>query len=249
VADRRRLVAERRAEWQPISDLVASLLQFVRETGPDRFQAFDAPLIRLPKGEAPGRTVQRLRARLVEVARERATIEKAPVSSTIARERARVTVESLAAAGRPGLDGLLAPEGGDIAWPMLKLGRQTAVWQEYRPQSLAMIDHVGWAEPPTLPDTFALSTWIDPEALLTRLYAEIDATAAPDGLSAEERGKRLFGLDEERLQIERAEEVVIMQAEAEGLEIMRRADADPRAVLQVDVVDPEPAEIELQAVA
>jgi len=41
--------------------------------------------------------------------------------------------------------------------------------------------------------------------------------------------------------LERQEEALIEQAAADGIEIMRRPEADPRAVLVVEVLAAEPA--------
>lgn len=52
-----------------------------------------------------------------------------------------------------------------------------------------------------------------------------------EGLSEAERGEALSDLDREILDLELTEEAVIRTAEASGIPIMRRRDADPRAVL------------------
>ena len=53
-------------------------------------------------------------------------------------------------------------------------------------------------------------------------------------ISAEEREAALHRIDEDLLDLELAEEAAIRSAEAVGLHVQRRADADPRAVLAGD---------------
>lgn len=54
---------------------------------------------------------------------------------------------------------------------------------------------------------------------------------APDGPSAADRAARLSALDAELLELEAAEEKAIRALESQGVEVIRRGDADPRAVL------------------
>lgn len=53
-------------------------------------------------------------------------------------------------------------------------------------------------------------------------------------ISADEREANLRRIDDDLLDLELAEETAIRAAEAAGLSILRRADADPRAVLASD---------------
>jgi len=53
-------------------------------------------------------------------------------------------------------------------------------------------------------------------------------------IASEERAATLRRIDDELLDLENAEEAAIRGAEAAGLSILRRADADPRAVLLAD---------------
>lgn len=69
-------------------------------------------------------------------------------------------------------------------------------------------------------------------AQLTDMIAPAYADAKP--IEAAEREASLRRLDEELLDIELAEEAAIRAAEAAGMSVLRRADADPRAVLAGD---------------
>ncbi len=65
---------------------------------------------------------------------------------------------------------------------------------------------------------------------LLKAYDELTAGATP-GLPAAERRTRRAALDAEIYALEREEESVIELLEAEGVDIQRRPDADPRAAL------------------
>lgn len=70
-----------------------------------------------------------------------------------------------------------------------------------------------------------------------RMAAEaklIEGYAGRQGITEAERASRLTVLEDEALDLELVEESLIRQAEAAGMIIQRRADADPRAVLAFD---------------
>lgn len=75
-----------------------------------------------------------------------------------------------------------------------------------------------------------------PEAIETMLMQAVDAhfVEHPSGLSKSERPARLAELDAAILKHGQREETLIRQAETAGLEIVRRADADPLVVLGLD---------------
>jgi len=62
---------------------------------------------------------------------------------------------------------------------------------------------------------------------------------APGALTAEQRKARIADLQDKLLDAERAEEALIEQAAADGQTILRRSNADPRAVLGIVVHTPE----------
>ena len=73
-------------------------------------------------------------------------------------------------------------------------------------------------------------------AFRDQLAAMLEPTYSNDAkpISAEEREAALHRIDEDLLELELAEEAAIRSAEAVGLHVQRRADADPRAVLAGD---------------
>lgn len=74
------------------------------------------------------------------------------------------------------------------------------------------------------------------ESSLIDLVSEISADG--EGLSQGDREAKLKGINEELLRLELEEESVIRSAERLGLDVLRRAKADPRAVLAHDEVLP-----------
>jgi hypothetical protein len=86
-------------------------------------------------------------------------------------------------------------------------------------------------------DVLALIAWATPDALLRALERQL--AAAPmrtDALPAKERQERVSQLTHSLLQLERREEALVSMAASEGIEILRRPDADPCAVLGCAVV-------------
>lgn len=69
------------------------------------------------------------------------------------------------------------------------------------------------------------------DELKANLLAALDAHEYEAGLPQGERPKRLRELRKELFQLECSEEALIEDAEGRGIQIMRRADADPVAVL------------------
>jgi len=108
----------------------------------------------------------------------------------------------------------------------------------------ARVGHVSLAD---ATNVLGLIAWAAPGLILDAMFAEIDCRASGNGLSDEERAKRLAALDKEQLQAERAEEAVITLAAEHNVEIMRRPDASPLALLGVEVVEVEPAELGVAA--
>ncbi|WP_038973303.1 hypothetical protein [Bradyrhizobium genomosp. III] len=73
-----------------------------------------------------------------------------------------------------------------------------------------------------------------------RLHAELDRLPQPAlTLSADDRVAKLLELEAELLARERQEEALIELAEEQGAAIARRLDADPRAVLGIEIARAE----------
>lgn len=77
--------------------------------------------------------------------------------------------------------------------------------------------------------------WFAPDALKKRLYDELENQLPDDALilTGPERKTRLNELKAKLDRLNREEESLIERAQEQGLEILRRADADPAAILGV----------------
>ena len=242
---RQRFYADQDRAFRPIADLVAAIETFL--AGVDGVLV-DAGSVDpdLRPGETPEQAVARIRARLVEIERERAAVQRAPVDAETAKARAKELVESLAA--RPNIEGLLRPNADDDFLPQLGARSLPVLLDAYSrlnpTPADARVGHVSLAD---ATNVLGLIAWAAPGLILDAMFAEIDRRASGNGLSDEERAKRLAALDKEQLQAERAEEAVITLAAEHNVEIMRRPDASPLAVLGVEVVEVEPAELGVAA--
>ena len=81
------------------------------------------------------------------------------------------------------------------------------------------------------PEAFA--AFMHGDQIKARLMAAVKPRLT-DGMDAGERARQIAEIDTKILAAERDEEQTIQQAESEGLEITRRADADPRIVLGLE---------------
>jgi hypothetical protein len=86
-------------------------------------------------------------------------------------------------------------------------------------------------------DVVALLCLVAPEHVCKALERALPEVS--HALPKDERLKRVAHLEMQQLELERKEESLITQAAAEGTEVLRRVDADPRAVLSVAVVAKE----------
>lgn len=159
------------------------------------------------------RAVEQIRGSVADLQHEIARLEHGAVSRPEAEARLRALVEYAGRDVAADLRGLVAIDQAPPApglTPGGMLGREPAM---------------------------ALLAAVQPEALLAWGMAVLDRYAADRGgwavLSTGERQEEIARLKAELLEIERGEERLIVQAEAAGLIIQRRENADPRAVLEL----------------
>lgn len=170
----------------------------------------------LPAGVAA--TVEAKRAELVAIAERRADIANRPAVAKDLKAAISRAVAGEAEKGRPPFD------------PRIRGGRDPSKFAEqlrvrvYTGQFLT----VGEGGVPFL-------VWLLADQIEARLHALVDEADLTGAMSDAEQVAAQAALDAERLAIEREEEALIRMAEAQGMAIARRADADPRAVLMVEV--------------
>lgn len=177
-------------------------------------------------------SVEATRARLAELRGELEIVRAAPIPSGEAKDIMRAHIEALAAKGCP-----------DV-FPTLEGGQSPALAREMVPDVIVRgVDDAALAvgQMRDTVDSAALIAWLHKDALIAKLEREIDSVADDSSaLTAEERRKRLHALRADILQVERDEESLIEAIERTGAPILRRADADPRAVLYLAAAAPEP---------
>lgn len=76
--------------------------------------------------------------------------------------------------------------------------------------------------------------WHDPEGLKQKLIAAARPYAANKGMTQQDRPAFVRKQEAQLFKLETEEEVLVCQLEADGLEVFRRADADPAIVLATD---------------
>jgi hypothetical protein len=82
----------------------------------------------------------------------------------------------------------------------------------------------------------SLALLLGPDELVQRLDRVL--ATIPEGVPSADRSRRLADLDAQLFEAELAEERVVMALEATGATVRRRPDADPRAVLALQIVEP-----------
>jgi hypothetical protein len=201
------------AELKP---LLGQLENFVRGRRTFQLARQETPPVR--KGETIQSAIENRRRRLRELAADRESVGRAPWPSSVTKAKAREQFAALAVRGRPDVFELVE-RGGPVGLPTLPVFPGA---EERPPVIRDMVDAaalIAWALGPTLVD--AIEREID--------ELSDDARA----LTAEQRREKLNEIAADMLAVEREEEALIEVAEGEGLAVLRRLDADPRAVLGI----------------
>ncbi len=170
------------------------------------------------KGESLVDAVERCRRRLRELDADRHRIASAPWHSAAAKLRARAEIEKLAERGRPSVLPVIESQDGAISWA----GR---AFTDFVVGSRLL---TATGDPSALPLLF----WLHRDTLIERIEAEIDALADDaNALTAEQRAEQIKEIDRDQLAVQHEEEHWIGKAVDDGANLLRRPDADPRAVL------------------
>lgn len=173
------------------------------------FEIVEPPAFKLKDGETITEAVERIRGELATAQRELARARNAALPVETIKQQAEAYVTSLVERGRPSIH----------------CGHDTAF--------TASVPSHGWtAKSPVL----ELLAWVDPQKLLQRLHAQIEADAAATDqlrLTAAERGELLAAMAAILDDLERQEEALIEKAGDAGQLIERRHDASPAAILGI----------------
>ncbi|MDF1600363.1 hypothetical protein PZ895_11390 [Mesorhizobium sp. YIM 152430] len=173
-----------------------------------------------PKGKDFRQEVDRLRTEIAAVDDAWTATATAPRPTKAAIDVLHEEIDAVAARGAPRFD-MRRRSGPPLAFAdqfYIRL-RQSNPDSGYGLQA-----HGGGAE---------FLVWMMRDEIKARLGAMIDQADVVGALTDEEQEQRFRELSARRLGLERLEEATIVAAEAEGMFITRRDDADPRAILEV----------------
>ncbi|NTA46869.1 hypothetical protein G6L34_02020 [Agrobacterium tumefaciens] len=191
--------------WNCSGNVVQRCLEFI-ESGRNReFRAARTPQVKLAAGQSFADAVTKVRENIVAVSQERRRIELAPVPAAELAEKAVAGLDGMAAQGAPSFD------------PRIR-GRDPFKLDHH-------LTHPGVG--------VAFLLFLFRDEIVERLTAII-GDDVPGALTDADRGKLLAKADAKRLDLERQEEALIVEAAQTGLHIERRPDADVRAVLGVE---------------
>jgi hypothetical protein len=198
------------------TDNILSWLNGVPATA--RF-AVVAPRFVVPHGKTLDDVLDANRQEQAVISERIAELENAQNTVAEAMERIRADVNALAERGRPDISEALF--GGSVRWPMAQL--VTEVHGEH--------SHVGTA---TVKDTLGLFVWLNREAVLKRLEAEVEAngddqTAVP----ATDRVRLIAEAKAKLRHLQHVAEAVILRLEASGT-LVKRTCVDPLVLLGLD---------------
>jgi hypothetical protein len=142
------------------------------------------------------------------------------------KERMVQQIEALAEQGAPNVCNAIEA-GLDVVFPMLDVrGELTGFAVSEGAPALK-----GWSSH-SAPNVLGIIAWMFKDQLTAAISAEIDSLADDDNaLDDEARAENIASLQAARLEAERIEEALIEMAAAEGRTIIRRPQADCRAVL------------------
>jgi hypothetical protein len=238
-AERDRAQAELDARIErarPLREVVLQVERYVEKALISVDEISLAPPVETPtprKGESYNDLVAAVRTRIEKHRAERQAAIDAPQPSEAAKQRARAEIEQLAEKGRPGVMGLLESSHGSIEWP-----------QRYQLAGIAMRGHEAVARvgrDQFVPDLLPLVIWSHRDAILQAIEREIDERSDDrSALDPVQRAKKIAQAEQARFEAELVEERIIEQAEAAGVVVARRSDADPRAILGLSPSLPAP---------
>jgi hypothetical protein len=212
---RRDAAGERRRQF----DFVECCLEWLSEARRDRSRLKPAP-VTIGKVSDYRKEVDRLRLELVAVEDAWTAVEGAPRPIAVAKEALNAEIDAVAARGAPRFD--MRRRSG----PPVPFADQfyTSLHQSNPDSGHGLRAHGGGAE---------FLVWMMRDEIKAKLGAMIDQADVAGALTDEEQDERFRELSARRLELERLEEATIVAAEAAGMFIPRRADADPRAILEV----------------
>jgi hypothetical protein len=198
------------------------------EDAPHTLPGVELPNLALKKGEQISDAVETRRRRLRDLTSDRARALAAPIPSTKAKAIALADIEARAAAAKPDCLNLIE-YGEPIDWAK----RPLETFVSARAGVPGVFGKV--------PDAIGLLALMFKDQLVGVVNAQIDEMANDaDALSDERRAEVIATCSRDLYAVQLEEEALIRAAGDQGLEIARRAEADPRAVLALSSDLPAP---------
>jgi hypothetical protein len=223
------LKAERTTSWQIASQVLRVVEQWLRD-GKPRGTTLEAVETepKLLKGETITDAITRLRKAVAELQAGLHRIRSAPLPASHAKRKARQQVAQLAERGGANVSALLVEQSDG----KLQFQREMLRVQMHNiPKAPAAI---GYGE---VIDPVALAAWLDPQALLKKLDAEIDSKSDDKAaLTPEARQQREAEVMADLLAAETEEAALVFQAQSRNLPVEHRADISPLAILGMQLV-------------
>ncbi len=204
-------------KWQQRSETLSQLCNRIRfwigrQNTAAVFEMAPAVKAELHDGLTLAETVEEIRRRIDCLQQNLDVVRMAPEPRASLKEKAAQLVKDLAARGRPKVSA--GSSGITVAFTDPRAGTTMA----------------------SRDDVAAIAAWLHESAMVSAIEREIDLL--PEGvapLPTEERERRLSQLAADLEHLERVEEQWILAAELDGIPVIRRPDADPRAILQIVV--------------
>ena len=215
------LQSSRSDNWNAVGGLLESLERYLSQFGAeDKITEHDAPPVKLLKGQSPNSAVEACRARIERLRQDLNMVKSAPITTARAKEIARNQIMAFAERGRPDVTSTIN-HGEPVSWPSVEQTPLTVYGSKDR-----IVVY------PNGNDGSAMLAWVHRDALIARIEAEIDAESDDSkALTDEDRCERMTSIRSQILATEREEEAHITAALDAMSGIVRRRDADPRAVL------------------
>lgn len=211
------MVGTRRARVQAAGDLIRAVDKFLNRNGGVSFSRVDVT-VAPAEGETVAGAIARVRGEIEDLARDLTRVRRAPRSADEVKAAMRARIDAMARAGMPKIHDLTAETPRIDLFPSTLSG-----------------DTLGRMFNRTVMEN-ALA-WLHGDAIKAALEAEIDRRVGEDGVSAQARTKAEAELPVAILALERREEALIERALMEGMEVGRRPDASPMAVLGIEFAD------------
>lgn len=221
--------------WRAASQTVSAVTAYLLDGRPAGtvLQDFSGPKPTLNKGEDIITAVERLRHRVRELRADLNRIAAAPFLSSYCKQKAKAQIEALAARGAPSVSRLVEHDG-DIEFADEL--RSVPIIAGSKENPVATV--AGWEQTNVL----ALVCWINKDALVARLDAEISSEADDAAaLSHEARETAAAEVTTDLLAVEREECFWLWEAMAKNLPVPLRVDVDPVALLGLQLVTATPS--------